>query len=74
MESTTTTTTTTVYERSRADNRLKAYVRYDGNGRVVPSSIILRRNKPQVGDWVEVLANLCCNPTTTSTTTINERN
>ena len=53
------------------DNRpLKAYVRFDGTGRIVPSSLILRRKKPKVGKWVEVPAYECCNPTTTTTTTV----
>jgi hypothetical protein len=52
------------------DNRpLKAYVRFDGSGRIVPSSLILRRKKPKVGKWIEIPAYECCNPTTTSTTT-----
>lgn len=49
---------------------LKAYVRFDGSGRVVAGSLILRRNKPKVGNWVEIQAYECCNPTTTSTTTV----
>ena len=53
------------------DNRpLKAYVRFDGTGRIVPSSLILRRKKPKVGKWVEIPAYECCNPTTTTTTTV----
>jgi len=50
---------------------LKAYVRYDGSGRVVSSSLVLRRQKPKVGNWVEIPAYECCNyiPTTTTTTT-----
>jgi hypothetical protein len=48
---------------------LKAYVRFDGTGRIVPSSLILRRKKPKVGKWVEIPAYECCNYTTTSTTT-----
>ena len=52
------------------DNRpLKAFVRFDGTGRIVPSSLILRRKKPKVGKWVEIPAYECCNPTTTTTTT-----
>lgn len=52
------------------DNRpLKAYVRFDGTGRVVSSSLILRRKMPKVGKWVEIPAYECCNPTTTTTTT-----
>jgi len=48
---------------------LKAYVRFDGTGRIVPSSLILRRKKPKVGKWMEIPAYECCNPTTTTTTT-----
>ena len=52
------------------DNRpLKAYVRFDGTGRIVPSSLILRRKIPKVGKWVEIPAYECCNPTTSTTTT-----
>jgi hypothetical protein len=40
---------------------LKAYVRYDGQGRVVSSSLILRKNKPKVGKWKEVQTYECCN-------------
>ena len=40
----------------------KAYVRYDGNGRVIAGSLILNRFKPQVGNWSEIPAYECCNP------------
>lgn len=40
---------------------LKAYVRYDGNGRVIPGSLILNRFKPRVGKWQEINVNKCCN-------------
>lgn len=49
---------------------LKAYVRFDGSGRVVAGSLILRQNKPKVGKWQEIVAYECCNFTTTTTTTI----
>jgi hypothetical protein len=51
--------------------RLKAFVRYDGSGRVVAGSLILRKNKPKVGRWQEIPAYECCNyvPTTTTTST-----
>jgi hypothetical protein len=49
---------------------LKAFVRYDGSGRVVAGSLILRKNKPKVGKWQEILAYECCNFTTTTTTTV----
>ena len=48
---------------------LKAYARFDGTGRIVPGSLVLRRNKPKVGTWTEIPAYECCNPTTTTTTT-----
>jgi len=49
--------------------KLKAFVRYDGSGRVVASSLILRKNKPRVGRWFEIPTYECCNDTTSSTTT-----
>jgi len=49
---------------------LKAFVRFDGTGRIVPSSLILRRKIPKVGKWMEISAYECCNPTTTTTTTV----
>lgn len=50
---------------------LKAFVRFDGSGRIVAGSLILRKNKPKVGKWKEIQAYECCNyvPTTTTTTT-----
>jgi hypothetical protein len=48
---------------------LKGFVRFDGAGRIVAGSLILRKNKPKVGKWKEIPAYECCNPTTTSTTT-----
>lgn len=48
---------------------LKAYVRFDGSGRVVAGSLILRKNMPKSGTWRQVDATLCCEPTTTTTTT-----
>jgi hypothetical protein len=50
------------------NNKLKAYVRYDGTGRVIAGSLILQRFKPKVGNWKEIDANECCNETTTTTT------
>lgn len=56
---------------ANSNNRLKAYVRYDGTGRVIAGGPILQRFKPAVGNWVEIDASECCNyvPTTTTTTT-----
>ena len=44
------------------NNNLKAYVRYDGTGRIIPGSLILNRFEPAVGNWQEIDANECCNP------------
>ncbi len=52
---------------------LKAFVRFDGSGRIVAGSLILRKNKPKVGKWKEIQAYECCfltSSTTTSTTTV----
>jgi len=48
---------------------LRAFVRYDGRGRIIPGSLVLRRSKPKNGKWKEVTAYECCNPTTTTSTT-----
>ena len=47
---------------------LKAFVRYDGSGRVVSGSLILRKNKPKVGNWQQVQGYQCCNDATLTTT------
>ena len=40
---------------------LKAYARFDGTGRIVPGSLVLRRQKPKVGKWTEMPTYECCN-------------
>jgi hypothetical protein len=50
-------------------SKLKAFVRFDGTGTIVPSSIILAKFKPKVGKWVETTAYECCNYVPTTTTT-----
>jgi hypothetical protein len=47
---------------------LKAFVRYDGSGRVVAGSLILRKQKPKVGNWQEIQGYECCNGATLTTT------
>jgi hypothetical protein len=42
---------------------LKGFVRYDGKGRIVAGSLILRKKMPKVGKWMEVPAYQCCVPT-----------
>lgn len=53
-------------------SKLKAWLRYDGTGTVVTAGPIFQANKPKVGNWRQMNADLCCNPpvpTTTTTTT-----
>lgn len=40
--------------------KLKAWVRYDGQKKIVPGSLILQANKPKVGTWSEIPTDLCC--------------
>jgi hypothetical protein len=50
--------------------RLKAWVRYDGKGRLVGGGPILQESKPKNGDWVEIpFYEYCCQHTTTTTST-----
>ena len=39
---------------------LKAFIRIDGSGRDVPSSLIWRKAAPKVGKWKEVDGYQCC--------------
>lgn len=41
---------------------LRAFIRYDGNGKVVPGGNILARKEPKVGNWTEIAADECCSP------------
>ena len=41
---------------------LRAFVRFDNVGRIIPGSLVLRRVKPQNGHWHEIPAYECCNP------------
>ena len=40
---------------------LKAFVRYDGSGRVVAGSLIFRKSKPKVGNFQQINSFKCCN-------------
>lgn len=46
---------------------LKAYERYDGNGRVVSGSLVLRDRIPKNGRWKELVGYQCCNDIVPST-------
>lgn len=45
-----------------ASTKLKSYVRIDGSGRIVPGSVILRKQKPRVGRFKEIASTVCCEP------------
>lgn len=47
---------------ANSNNKLKAYVRYDGSGRVIAGSLILQRFKPKDGNWKEIGSKQCCDP------------
>jgi hypothetical protein len=47
---------------------LIGYIRYDGNGRIIPGSSVLRRSKPKNGNWKEISTYECCNDVTLTTT------
>jgi len=40
---------------SNSNNKLKAYVRYDGQKKIVPGSLILRQDKHTTGKFVEIM-------------------
>lgn len=54
---------------SNIKKELKAFVRFDGSGRVVSGSLIFRKYPPKTGKWKEITADRCCVITTTTTTT-----
>jgi hypothetical protein len=53
--------------------KLKSFIRYEGSGRAIGSSVVLRQKMPKVGRWKEIPSTLCCGAveTTTTTTTVN---
>ena len=48
-----------------SNNKLKDFVRLDGQNRVISSSVVYRQNKPKVGRWREIAVNECCTTTKT---------
>jgi hypothetical protein len=50
---------------------LRAYARFDGTGRVVPGSLVLRRSIPKNGNWKEMQTYECCNDVTLTFTIPN---
>lgn len=46
--------------RNNNNNKLKAFVRFDGSGRVVPSSLIVQAFKPKVGNYKQINSKECC--------------
>jgi hypothetical protein len=45
-----------------AKQDLKAYVRLDAGGRVVPGSLIFRTMQPRQGRWFQIQTETCCMP------------
>lgn len=41
---------------------LKAFMRVDGQGRVIAGSNILRKDRPKVGNWIQLQVYECCDP------------
>lgn len=50
---------------------LRGFVCYDSRGKLVPSSLVLRNDKPKLGDWVEVPMRLDTFPHPLSRTSFN---
>ena len=50
----------------RKNTKLRAFARYDGNGKIVPGSNILAREMPKTGNWIEGPVNLCCDAFSTN--------
>lgn len=53
--------------------KLRAFIRIDGSGRVIPGAPIFQANKPKVGTWREIplyYRGVPTSSTTTSTTTV----
>jgi hypothetical protein len=46
--------------RSNNNNKLKAFVRFDGSGRIIPSSLNVQSIKPKVGNWRQINSKECC--------------
>jgi hypothetical protein len=44
------------------NKKLRAFARFDGSGRVIPGSMVMRKRKPKVGRWQEITAYECCGP------------
>lgn len=43
--------------------KMKAFVRFDGSGRVIPGSLVIRKTKPKVGVWQELKGYECASGT-----------
>ena len=46
--------------RNNNNNKLKAFVRFDGSGRIVPGSLITQRIQPRDGNWRQINSKECC--------------
>lgn len=53
------------YNTYKGNQRLEAFARVDGSGRIVPGSMVLRKKMPSSGKWVALSTYQCCSSTTT---------
>jgi len=44
--------------------RMKAFVRIDASGRIIPGQVVLRLRKPRIGRWIQITSDVCCETTT----------
>ena len=54
--------------------KLRAFIRIDGSGRVIPGAPIFQANKPKVGEWREIPLYYRGDPAYSTTTTTTTRN
>lgn len=43
-----------------AKTRLKAWIRYGSNGRIIPSVLLVREHRPSGKGWIQVPVDYCC--------------
>lgn len=44
--------------------KLKAFIRLDSYGNIIPTSVVLRKQMPKLGRWLEIPKSQCCTPIT----------
>lgn len=54
---------------ARRKSFTRAFIKLTREGIVIPGSVVVRAEKPKLGNWREITNDYCCPPTTTTTTT-----